>query len=135
MRLAAPIEQQTDRDLQRLPELADAVLWLDEAALADTPVPAVVTGLWLSADSVRAERLLKTRCVKGYVTLVVPRFAGGDLAGILGAPTAIQVRPGDTETVVWQDGGVYAVSAVSLLETVLPAGRWAVSERGALVLG
>lgn len=135
MQLAAPIEQQHDQDLQRMPELADTILWLEEIALANTPVPAVVTGLWLSQDVARAHNFLKVRSSQGFSTLVVPRYTKGDLAGILGAPTAVRILPGDTTNVLWQDGTVYAVPAVSYLETSLPAGRWAVSKRGALVLG
>ena len=135
MRCAALIEQKNDRDLQLLPEMVHEVEWLDEPALARTDVPVILCGLWFKGKTTEAKQLLKTRSAHGHTTLLVPRFYQGDLADVLGAPSSVLVRPSETDAVRWEDGESYAVSGVCHIETTLPAGRWASSDSGAIVLG
>lgn len=133
MKCAAPIDQQSTRDLQLLPTLVDGVEWVEAKDLDSTRLPLVVGALWLSEEATLAERVLRTRTRSGRTTVVVPRFRGGDLAAVLGTPSAITIRAGEGKAVMWNDGEEFKVSSVSQVDTVLHAGRWARTEQGTAV--
>ena len=134
MQCAALFSQQKDRDLQLLPWLVDEVAWLDAGELASADEPAVLGGLWLEQEPEQAIAVLQKRSRHGRATLLVPRFRGGNLAAVLGAPASILVRPGDVDHVIWEDGEQYTVSAVSNIDTALHSGQWARSSYGTAVL-
>lgn len=130
----APLEQRTWRDLAQLEKLCAEVAWLDRAELTNAPMPAIVCGLAAHDDPPGTRDLLNKRAGAGCTTVLVPRFRAGDLAGVLEAPAAVMVRNGDAAQVQWTDGTSFAVSAVTAIDTVLHARRWATSNAGCCVL-
>jgi len=133
---AALEEQRHGRDLRRLRELVDEIRWISPDELPSETSVAVLGGLWLMNNVDRARDTLTRRARAGYSTIVVPRFRAGELGEVLGSPTAITVVSGEAGTVSWAgDGGTFAVSSVTSLETSLHNGHWASSETGLTVLG
>jgi hypothetical protein len=68
------------------------------------------------------------------MTLLVARFEPLDLGPVIGAPVSVRLCPGETTTLVWEDGRRYAVPGVTVIETALPQGHWARSTAGTSVL-
>lgn len=130
MRCVALTEQQSLRDLSQLAKLTDELSWISADKLPIASGLAVICGLWLQDGGEAAVALLRKRCEVGLVTLLVPRFKAGNLAGLLGAPSAIEVKPGDFSEIVWCEGSIYSVSGVSHFKTSLHAGNWAKAEAG-----
>lgn len=133
MKCAALNDQRSARDLELLPMLVESVDWLEVKDLESTRLPLILGALWLSADAAHAERLLRARTRSSRSTVVVPRFRGGDLAPVLGTPSAVTIRAHDAKVVKWNDGEEYRVSSVSHIHTVLHAGQWARTEEGSAV--
>ncbi|MEW8552658.1 MAG: hypothetical protein AB2605_02600 [Candidatus Thiodiazotropha sp.] len=132
-RCAAPISQKTWRDLQLLPHFVDTVEWLENDALAHYEAPVVICGLWVADEPQKAKILLQQRSSSGRSTLIVPRYRGGDLAPVIGAPSVVNVRPGDSSEVEWEQDHCFAVSSVSYLQTSLRSGRWGRSKQGLVI--
>jgi hypothetical protein len=115
--------------------LADEVVWLQDQDAMQADDPLVIPGLWINEDAGAAKRMLRARSEARRATIVVPRFKGGDLAPLLGAPASVEVRPGDFDGIAWDDGQQYIVPGVSSLKTTLHAGRWAIASGvGTIVL-
>lgn len=112
------------RDLVQLTILADEVLWLDPEDLSKSTDTVVISGIWLT-EYAGARAFLKLRSEAGLSTLVVPRFAAGDLAHVIGSPSAFEIKAADFDTLVWKDGTEYKVSGVSFFKTSMHAGRLA----------
>lgn len=124
-------DQRSWRDLRLLPP--DRVRWVDAAALATAPEPAVVCGAW-AAEAPEAAAVLRERQRAGATTVLVPRFGAGALGPVLGAPVAVDVFPAESSTVTWHDGTTFAVPATTALRTSLPDGRWGRSADHATVV-
>jgi hypothetical protein len=127
VRCAALQNHRSGRDLAQLSELVDEVIWVDEVDVEDTTEPVVVSALWVMDNADRGRHLLRSRSDAGRATVLVPRFKGGDLAPLLGAPCAVEVRAGDFDGVCWDDGQQYGVPGVASFRTALHAGRWALA--------
>jgi hypothetical protein len=112
MRFSALKSQKHLRDLVQLTSLADEVFWLDLEDLAKTAHTAVISGIWLS-EYEGAQTFLKSRSGAGLSTLIVPRFAAGDLAHVIGSPAALKIVAADFNTILWEDGTESEVSGVS----------------------
>ena len=135
MRVAAFQFQQGLRDLGALPALVEAVEWIEVDHAVAVPSPLVVCGLWLAQASAEAKATLRQRCLSGRITVVVPRWQAGDYSGVLDAPSAVEVFPSEFRTLQWE-GQTYSVPGVSVLQTTLHAGKWAVATGlGTAVLG
>ncbi len=127
LRCAALEVQRSGRDLAQLEELVDEVVWTASSDAIDVAEPLIVSGLWLSENAQYGQTMLSGRSEAGGVTLLVPRFKGGNLAPLVSAPSAVEVRAGNFDGVAWEDGEQYVVSGVSSLRTMLHAGRWALA--------
>jgi hypothetical protein len=127
MRCAAIEEQGQMRDLAMLPEICDEVRWIPAAEAAREPLPLMISALHLHGDE-GIGSLLRERGRVGSATVLVPRFRAGDIAGILGAPAAVNIRAGDFTHLTWDDGRVFDVSGVTFVESALHSGRWAFAE-------
>jgi hypothetical protein len=127
MHFSALKTQKHLRDLVQLTNLADEVLWLDPEDLSKSTNTAVISGIWL-AEYAGAQAFLKSRSEAGLSTLVVPRFAAGDLAHVIGSPSAFEIKAADFDTLVWEDGTEYEVSGVSFFKTSMHAGRLATAK-------
>jgi len=121
MHFSALKSQKHLRDLVQLTSLADEVLWLDPEDLSKSTDTVVISGIWL-AEYADAQAFLKSRSEAGLSTLVVPRFAAGDLAYVIGSPSAFEIKAADFSTIVWEDGTEYEVSGVSFFKTSMHAG-------------
>lgn len=126
MRVAALTTQKGLRDLGALPGLAESVAWLEPGDAVAESAPLVVCGLWLAQSVDESRKILRGRAQAGLTTVVVPRIQAGDLSGLLGAPAAVEVVPGEFRGITWE-GQNYAVPGVAVLETSLHAGKWAVA--------
>ena len=124
MHFSALKSQKHLRDLVQLTSLADEVLWIDLEDLSKSTDTVVISGIWL-AEYAGAQAFLKSRSEAGLSTLVVPRFAAGDLAHVIGSPSAFEIKAADFTTIVWEDGTEYEVSGVSFFQTSMHAGRLA----------
>lgn len=124
MHFSALKSQKHLRDLAQLTSLADEVLWFDPEDLSKSTDTVVISGIWL-AEYAGAQAFLKSRSEAGLSTLVVPRFAAGDLAHVIGSPSAFEIKAADFDTLVWGDGTEYEVSGVSFFKTSMHAGRLA----------
>ena len=127
MRFSALKSQKHFRDLVQLNSLADVVLWLDLEELVKSDYTAVISGIWLS-EYKGAQTFLKSRSRAGRSTLIVPRFAGGDLAHVIASPTAFKIVAADFDQIVWEDGTESEVSGVSYFKTSMHAGRLATAK-------
>lgn len=127
LRCAALKEQEGLRDLSLLPDLVDDLVYLDGDELEGAPEAAVLCAVWLFEAPEAASNLLRARGRKGLPTILVPRFKAGDLAPIIGAPSAVMVHAADFDTVEWQDGMAYRVPGVCVLKSALHSGKWAVA--------
>ncbi|MBT2989946.1 MAG: hypothetical protein KME65_13410 [Candidatus Thiodiazotropha sp. (ex Ctena orbiculata)] len=117
-----------------MPNFVDTVDWLDDEALLSYESLVVICGLWLAEEPEKTGMLLQERSNSGRSTLIVPRYRGGDLASIIGAPTAVEIKPGDADEVEWEEDRGYAVSSVSYLQTSLHTGRCGKSKQGLVIL-
>src|SRR5262245_14615564 len=113
LRCAALQNQRSGRDLAQLPELVDEVIWVAETDAENAAEPVVVSALWVADNIERGRNLLRSRSNAGRATVLVPRFKGGDLATLLGAPSAVEVRAGNFDGVSWEDGQQYGVPGVA----------------------
>jgi hypothetical protein len=127
MRFSALKSQEHLRDLVQLTSLAAEVFWLDLEDLVKTAHTAVISGIWLS-EYEGAQTFLKSRSGAGLSTLIVPRFAAGDLAHVIGSPTALKIVAADFNTILWEDGTESEVSGVSFFRTSMHAGRLATAK-------
>ncbi len=130
---AALAEQRSCRDLRQLEDSVSSVRWLDATSVATAPEPLIACALWASREP-SASDLLRRRAEAGASSLLVPRFGPANLGSVLGAPVAVQVRPGEASAVVWEDGNRYDVPGLTVLDTALADGHWARSTAGTSVL-
>ena len=128
MNFSALKSQKYLRDLVQLTSLADEVLWLDPEDLVKSTNTVVISGIWLS-EYAGARTFLKSRSTAGFSTLVVPRFAAGDLAYVIDSPSAFEIKAADFDTLVWEDATEYEVSGVSFFKTSMNAGRLATAKQ------
>lgn len=127
IRCAALKNQKGLRDLSLLPELAEDVVYLDPDDLTGAPEAAVLCAVWLFEDPGAASNVLKARSRNGLPTILLPRYKAGDLASVIGAPSAVVVHATDFDNVEWQDGVAYGVPGVCVLKSALHSGKWAVA--------
>jgi hypothetical protein len=122
-RVAALETQKSLRDLAGLPRLCADVAWLDPEALAAASEPAFIVGIWLTNEPAAAKQLIARRSTAGLLTVLVPRFKGGDLRAVLKTPTSVRVRTGEFDSFSWEGGETIAVSGQTVLETTLHASQ------------
>lgn len=127
-------EQRSWRDLRRLEQSVSGVRWVGADEVAAAPEPLVACGLWASREP-SAPQVLRSRAKAGLATLLVARFEPVDMGPILGAVASIQVCPGETSALAWEDGQRFEVPGVTVIDTPLPEGHWARSTAGTTVLG
>lgn len=122
-RCVAPLAQRQLRDLSYLPDMVDSVTWTDWSELRDAHAVAIICGLAVRDAPLELRKAIHGRSMAGFSTLVVPRLVAQDLGPVLGAPTLLAVRPGETQQTTWESGEVFNVSSMTHVETALPGGR------------
>ncbi len=110
-------------DLRMLPQLVDSVEWVSLAEAATASAVLVLPGLWVADSPKPATEIIRARCSAGRHTVVVPRFRAGVLTGILGAPSAVEIAPGEFRSFEWGSHH-YAVPGFTVIKTSLHAGKW-----------
>ena len=131
-RCVAIEEQRGWRDLRQLEQAIPVVRWASAQEAVDASEPLVACGLWACREP-SASQLLRHRMKAGRASLLVARFEPVDLGPILGAPTSIQIAPGETSALTWEDGQRFEVSGVTVIQTAIPNGHWARSTAGTAV--
>ena len=126
-------EQRSWRDLRELERAVAAVRWMDAGEVAAAPEPLVACGLWGCRDPA-ASSLLHRRAEAGLSSLLVARFEPMNLGPLLGAPVSVEISPGETSALAWEDGRRYEVPSVAVIQTALAEGHWARSTAGTTVL-
>jgi hypothetical protein len=135
MRCSALTFQKSLRDLANLPVIAGQVDWVETSEAEKTDGPLVVCALWLWEKPEEAKSILRARSQSGRCSLVVPRFRSGDLAQVLISPTSVLVKPGEFNSLLWEERQ-YRVSGTSVFDSALHAAKWATSVGvGTVILG
>lgn len=132
LRCVAIEEQRSWRDLRQLEQAIPAVRWVNAQEAADSSEPLVACGLWACREP-SASQLLRHRMKAGRASLLVARFEPVDLGPLLGAPASIQIAPGESSALAWEDGQRFEVPGVTVVETAIADGHWARSTAGTTV--
>lgn len=125
-------EQRSWRDLRQLEQTSAVVRWVGAEEAATAPETLVACGVWVCRDP-SAAALLRQRAAAGRASLLVARFEAKDMGPLVGAPVKIQVCPGESTALVWEDGQNFKVPSVTVIETAIAEGHWARSAAGTTV--
>lgn len=125
-------EQRTWRDLRRLEQSVQAVRWVDAHEAIAAPEVLVACGLWACRE-LAASQVLCERAKAGRSSLLVARFEPLDMGPVVGAPAGVQISPGETTALAWEDGQRFEVPGVTVIETAIAEGHWARSTAGTTV--
>jgi len=134
MNLCALQSQRDLRDLARLHEWPDEVVWLEAGALAECPDPAVITGSWVQDEPGEARQVIASRSSRGAVTLLVPRMPNLNYAKHLAAPADVEVKFKSFQQVHLEDDRPYAIAGQAVIKSPMAHGKWGISEFGDTVV-